>query len=60
MVFTQCSIPNPDSSDVDENRGPFVRQRTQRIELHLGRKHPLLGFSTNLHYGGLSTSLKNG
>ena len=39
MVLTQ-SILNPGSSDVDENRGPFVRQRTQRIELHLGREHP--------------------
>ena len=41
MVFTQCSILNRDSPDVEENRNPFVRQRIERIELHLGRKHPL-------------------
>ena len=40
MVSTQCSILNRCSPDVDENRNPFVRQRTERIELHLVRKHP--------------------
>ena len=49
MVFTQCSILNRDSPDVDEKRSPFVRQRTERIELHLGREHPFLA------YLGLST-----
>ena len=58
MVVTQCSILNRDSPDVDENRSPFVRQRTERIELHSGREHPLGGFSTDLHYLGLSTALK--
>ena len=29
MVFTQCSILNHDSYDVDENRSPSVRQRTE-------------------------------
>ena len=38
MVFTQCSI-NSDSPDVDVNRSPFVRQRTERIGLLLGREH---------------------
>ena len=37
MVFTQCSILNRDS--------PLVRQRTVRIELHLGG---------NIRYGGLA------
>ena len=44
MVFTQCSILNRDSPDVDENRSQFVKQRTERIE-----------FITDLHYLGLST-----
>ena len=40
MVFTQCSILNRDHGpDVEENRSPFVRKRTERIELHLGREH---------------------
>ena len=43
MMFTQCSILDRDSPDVDENRSQFVRQRTERIELHLGREHPVLG-----------------
>ena len=58
MVFTQCSILNRDSPDVDENRSPFVRQGTERIELHLCREHPFWGFSTDRHYLGLSTYLK--
>ena len=33
MVFTQCSILNRDSLDIDENRSSFVRQATERIEL---------------------------
>ena len=33
MVFTQCSILNRESPDVDENRIPLVRQRTETIEL---------------------------
>ena len=57
MVFTQCSILNRESPDVDENRNPFVRQRIERIELHLGRGHQFLGFSIDLHYLGLSTIL---
>ena len=44
MVFTQCGILNPDRPDVGKNRRPFVRQRTERIELR--------------HYLGLSTDLK--
>ena len=43
MVFTQCSILNRDSLDVDDNRSLFVRQRTERIELHLRREHPCWG-----------------
>ena len=31
MVFTQCSILYRDSPDVEGNRSPFVRQRTERI-----------------------------
>ena len=58
MVFTQCSILNRDSPEVDESRRPFVRQRTERIELHLGREHSFWGFSTDLHYLDLSTVLK--
>ena len=58
MVFTQCSILNRESPDVEENKSPFVRQRTERIELHLGREHPFWEFSTDLHYLGLSTDLK--
>ena len=38
MVFTQGSNLKRDSPDVDENTRPFSRQRTERIELHLGRK----------------------
>ena len=47
MVFTQCSILNHDSPDVDENRIPFARQGTERIELHLGREHPFWWFITD-------------
>ena len=36
MVFTQCSILNPDSPDVNKNRIQIVRQRTEGLELHLG------------------------
>ena len=43
VVFTQCSILNRCSPDVDENRSLFFRQRIERIELHLGRKHPFEG-----------------
>ena len=35
MVFTQRSILNRESPDVDENRSLFVRQGTARIKLHL-------------------------
>ena len=49
MVFTQCSILNRDSHDVDENR------RSRHL---LGRELPFWGFSTDLHYLGLSTALK--
>ena len=55
MVFTQCSVLNGDSPDVEENKRPFVGQRTK---LHLGRKHPFWGFITDFHYLGLSTDLK--
>ena len=58
MVFTQCSILNRDSPDKpEENRGLFVRQRTERLELHLGRERPFWGLSTDLHYLGLNTGL---
>ena len=53
MVFTQCSILNRDNPEVDVNRSPFVRQRTERIEIHSRREHPFGGFSTDLHYLGL-------
>ena len=44
MVFTKCSsILNFDSPDVDENKSPFVRQRTQRTERHLGRETSAFG-----------------
>ena len=60
MAFTQCSILDRDSPDVDENSlSPFFRQRTDRIELHLGREHPVLGLSTDLHYLSLSTDLNS-
>ena len=52
MMFTQFSILNPHSRDVDENRSPFVRQRTERIE-------HVLGLSTDLHHLSLS-SFENG
>ena len=48
-MFTQRSFES-DTTDVDKNRSPFVRQRTERIELHLGREHPFWGLSTDLHY----------
>ena len=35
MMFTQYSILYCHSPKKDENRGPFVRQRTDGIELHL-------------------------
>ena len=57
MVFIQCCILNCDSPDVEENRSAFVRQRTKRIELHLGRERLFWGFSTDLHYLGLITDL---
>ena len=57
-MFTQPNFLNRDSPDVDGNRSPFVRQRTERIELHLGREHLFRGFSTDLHYLGLCTDLK--
>ena len=51
MIFTQCSILNRDSSEVDESRSSyFFRERTERIELRLGREYPFWGFSTDLHY----------
>ena len=40
MVFTQCSILNRDSPDVEENRSAFVWHRAERMELYLGREHP--------------------
>ena len=43
MVFTQCSIPNRDSPDIDENKSAFVRKRTERIEF-------VFGFGAELHY----------
>ena len=55
-MFTQCSI-NHASPDLEENRSPFVRQRTEKIEFHLGREHPFWGFSPDQHYLGLSTDL---
>ena len=48
MMFTQRSILNRDSTDVDKNKA----------ELHLSSEHPFWGFSTDLHYLGLSTDLK--
>ena len=38
MMFTQCNIVNCDSRDEGENRNPFVRQRTEGIELYLSRE----------------------
>ena len=43
-------LTNPDSAEVDENRGPFVKQSS--------RGNRVLGFSTDLHYLGISTDLK--
>ena len=54
MVFTQCSILNRESPDVEKNKSPFQFGR----ELHLGREHPFWEFSADLHYLGLSTDLK--
>ena len=50
MIFTQCSILNRDSPNVEKNRSPFVWQKTERIELHLGRQHPFWEVSVDLHY----------
>ena len=52
MMFTQRSILNRDSTDVDKNKAE------NWTELHLSREHPFWGFSTDLHYLGLSTDLK--
>ena len=52
MMFTQHSILNRDSTDVDKNKAENL------IELHLGNEHPFWGFSTDLHYLVLSTELK--
>ena len=52
MVFTQRSIRNLDSPDVEENR-------SERTELHLAREHPFWAFSTDLNYLGLSSDLKS-
>ena len=59
MVFTQCSILHRASSDVDKNRSRFDRQRTERIELHLGKEQRFGGgVSNDPHYLGLSIDLK--
>ena len=50
MVFTQCSVLNRGKPNVEENRSPVVWQKTERIELHLGREHPFWEFRANLHY----------
>ena len=52
MMFTQRSILNRDGTDLDKNKAENC------IELHLGSEHPFWGFSTDLHYLGLSTDLK--
>ena len=49
MVFTQFSIRNRDSPDVDGSRSPFVR-----IGLHLGREHPFWVFITGLKWSAVS------
>ena len=49
MMFTQCSILNRDGADLDKTK------EENWIELHLGSEHPFWGFSTDLHYLGLST-----
>ena len=43
-------IQNPHSADVDKNRDPFVTQSN--------RGDRVSGFSTDLHYLGISTGLK--
>ena len=50
MMFTQFSILYRVVLDVVEIRSSFVRDRTERIELHLGREHPFWGVNTDLHY----------
>ena len=52
MMFTQRSISNRDSTDVDKNKAE------NWIEVHLGSDHPFWGVSTDLHYLALSTDLK--
>ena len=42
MVFTQRSILNRESPDLEENR-------SERIELHLAREHPFWGLTTDLN-----------
>ena len=51
-MFTQRNILNRDSTDVDENKAENWK------ELHLGSEHLYWGFSTDLHYIGLSTDFK--
>ena len=48
MRFTQCSILNRASWRRRQQKPLFVRQRTEKLELHLGREHPFWGFSTDL------------
>ena len=52
IMFTQRGILNRDGTDLDKNKAENC------IELHFGSKHPFWGFSTDLHYLGLSTDLK--
>ena len=64
MIFTQFSILDLFSPDTDGNRSQFVKQRRERIELHLGAGQPVsLGLSTDLktvrfHYCDGLNSLK--
>lgn len=36
IVFTLCNTLNHDSPDLEENRSPFARQRTETLKLRLG------------------------
>ena len=65
MVLTQCGILNRDSPDVEENRGPFATQRTERTEIHLGRDKTFGGgggggVGNHLHYLATPLIFKNG
>ena len=57
MRFIQCSILYGYATDVHENRTPFIKRRTERIEV-AKQTIAFWGLSNDLQCLGLSTDLK--